>query len=323
MSRGNQEVKRISRREFLQGVAILGGGAALAACTPQPAEPEVVKETVEVEKVVEVEKTVEVEKVVVATVPPRDAVEVTWWQPPIWRYGPDLETIAEDDPNAWPEDVIRRFQEEYPWITVLHEAVPWDQWGAKQSTAFASGEVPNVLYGHPTGSGMAEKGAAGLFEAVDDYFTQEELDNMISGAKSSMTAMTRMYGVPGFMNPSGGAISPLALETHGGAGLLDVLGEDRTGLTIEAIEEYGAEYGDGATRWILGIPTDHASAAYWMFGTWPKAFGARAWDEPQERWILHEQEGAVQAFDWLLRAQNETNLMVPNLPKDTPPLALR
>ncbi|MGC9347180.1 MAG: ABC transporter substrate-binding protein [Anaerolineae bacterium] len=63
--------KPLSRREFLRTVGIAGAGAFLASCaTP---EPEVIRETVEVEKVtektveVEVEKTVEVEKVVEVT----------------------------------------------------------------------------------------------------------------------------------------------------------------------------------------------------------------------------------------------------------------
>lgn len=303
---GSNGTRRVTRRQMLHALALSGAGAVLAACA---AQPKIMKDTVEVPK------TVEVEKVITAVPAARKSVEVTWWQPPVWRFGADLKTVATDNPNEWAEDAIRRFQEQYPWITVKHEAVPWDQWGAKQATAFASGEVPNVLYGHPTGSGMVDKVAAGLFESVDDYFTPEEIDNLIPAAKSSMTIMSRMYGVPGFMNPSGGAVSPSALQTHGGAGLLDAIGADRSGLTIEAIEKYGAEYGDNNTRWILGIPTDHASAAYWMFGTWPKGFGARAWDEPQERWILHEQEGAIQAFEWLLKAQNETGLMVPNMPR--------
>ena len=47
--------KKLSRRDFLRGAAIVAGGTALAACaTPTP---ETIKETVEVA----VEKTVEVE----------------------------------------------------------------------------------------------------------------------------------------------------------------------------------------------------------------------------------------------------------------------
>jgi len=63
--------KVLSRREFLRNAGIAAAGAILSSCaTP---EPQVIKETVEVEKIVE--KTVEVEKVVEKTV--EKIVEVT------------------------------------------------------------------------------------------------------------------------------------------------------------------------------------------------------------------------------------------------------
>jgi anaerobic selenocysteine-containing dehydrogenase len=51
--------KKLSRRDFLRASAVTAAGAALAACQPQ-----VVKETVEVEKVVEKEVEVPVAQTV-------------------------------------------------------------------------------------------------------------------------------------------------------------------------------------------------------------------------------------------------------------------
>ncbi|MEJ2593426.1 MAG: ABC transporter substrate-binding protein [Candidatus Thiodiazotropha sp.] len=59
--------KRITRREFLQGTALVATAAAASACCP--AEPEVVREEVEVTRVVEQEGETIVEQVVVTATP--------------------------------------------------------------------------------------------------------------------------------------------------------------------------------------------------------------------------------------------------------------
>ncbi len=60
--------KPLSRREFLKVISAASAGAVLSSCaTP---EPQVIRETVEVEKTVEVERTVEVEKTVQVEVTP-------------------------------------------------------------------------------------------------------------------------------------------------------------------------------------------------------------------------------------------------------------
>jgi len=62
------KAKKVSRREFLRGLTLAGGGAALAACT---AKTVVVKETVVVEGEAKV-----VEKVITATPLPKEAVNI-------------------------------------------------------------------------------------------------------------------------------------------------------------------------------------------------------------------------------------------------------
>jgi len=76
------------------------------------------------------------------------AQEVTYWQAPIWRYGADNKTVAGAGSDSWIADAIKRFEAKYPDIKVNLELIPWDQWGQKTATAFASGQVPNVLYGN-------------------------------------------------------------------------------------------------------------------------------------------------------------------------------
>jgi peptide/nickel transport system substrate-binding protein len=70
-----KERKRISRREFLQGAALVATAAAASACCPTT-EPEVIREEVEVTRVVEGEGETVVEQVIVTATPvPMEEVE--------------------------------------------------------------------------------------------------------------------------------------------------------------------------------------------------------------------------------------------------------
>lgn len=65
MSSEEKEDKRISRRKFVKGAAVVGVGGMLASCGSTP-EPQIIEKTVEVEKIVKetVEVPVEVTKIV-------------------------------------------------------------------------------------------------------------------------------------------------------------------------------------------------------------------------------------------------------------------
>jgi len=98
MSDTVQEPKKVSRRQFLQGLALAGGGAILAACAP-----EVVQETVVVKETVVVggeSDVVEVEKVVTATPPPKEPVKiVATSQMPIDTWDNSVERAKERLPH--------------------------------------------------------------------------------------------------------------------------------------------------------------------------------------------------------------------------------
>jgi len=125
------KARKLSRREFLRGAGLTGIGLTLAAAGCQP---QVVKETVEVEKVVEVEKTVEVEKVVEVTVeaPPAEQVVLThtfWGSSAEWQLW-----VAFDD----------QFSAENPDISVISEHIP-TQYENQIMMRRAAGDMPNVL----------------------------------------------------------------------------------------------------------------------------------------------------------------------------------
>ena len=130
--------EKLSRRDFLRVGAVTAAGAALAACQPQ-----VVKETVEVEKVVEqtvevpvaqtvevevekvVEQTVEVEKVVEV---PSEQVTLRFWH----HWGGNRIPLMEEQVN--------RFMAEYPYITVEMTLMPWDNRLQTLLTTIAAGD---------------------------------------------------------------------------------------------------------------------------------------------------------------------------------------
>lgn len=241
----------------------------------------------------------------------RQTTEITYWTPPIWRYGADNKTVTGAGSDEWIKDAIARFEAEYPSYKVKMEMIPWDQWGQKTTTAFASGDLPNVLYGNLS----PEKVDAGLYDPVDEYLTADMVADWMPGVKDNLSVYGHVYGVPAFQNPDMTAFSKTALDMHGGAGVLDAIGSDRGGLTFDMMKTYGDEFGDGRRRFFLGVPTDHGSIVYWTFGTWLSGWGVQSWSDDHSRWIVAEQENAIKAFQWYLDAQNEWDLMIPNLPK--------
>jgi len=301
--------KSLSRRDFLRAAGMVAGGAVLAACTTTTPTPETitVKETVVVEGEAQVVKetvVVEgetVEKVITATPAAREPVSITWWQAPIWRYAPDNETILGAGSAAKGFDLIERFQEKEPWVTVTMELIPWDQWNQKITTGFASGDVGNVMYSVAN----AGRTAAGLLDPVDDYLTEDMLSNWLPGLQQSVTVGGRIYCIPMFVNPWFTTFSQTALEKYGCGDLITEVGPDRDGVTFELMLKYGAMFRDKASRYFLGVPCDHGSILYWMFGSWLEAWGVKSWDDAEEKWIVAENPAAVDAFDWLVNAAKD------------------
>jgi len=244
-------------------------------------------------------------------VPAAKKIEITYWQAPIWRYAADNETVLGPGSDDWINDAIRRFQEANPDVVVSMELIPWDQWGQKVATAFATGTLPNVIYNQLT----ADRIQAGLFEPLDDYLSADMLGNWLPGLQNALNIFGRIYGIPAFLNPHMSALSKTALQKHGGEGIIEAAGDDRSGLTIEAMQEYGQGFSDGSTRFFFGVPTDHGSVVYWMFGSWLEGWGVQSWSDDEERWIVHEQDNAIKAFEWLVEAQNTWKILIPNLPK--------
>jgi ABC-type glycerol-3-phosphate transport system substrate-binding protein len=147
------ESKKHSRREFLRTAALGAAGAFLAACQPRTV---IVKETVEVEKekivtqVVEVEK--EVTKIVAGTPVVQKVVETQVVEKVVTAPPPTAEPVEISFMNFWSgtrvplmDEVIARFQEEFPHITVENAITPGDNQVQARATALASSSPPSLI----------------------------------------------------------------------------------------------------------------------------------------------------------------------------------
>jgi multiple sugar transport system substrate-binding protein len=184
--------KKLSRRDFLRASAVTAAGAALAACQPQ-----VIKETVEVEKVVEqtvevpvaqtVEVVTEIEKTVVveATAPPPEEATV------IIFVGFGTGTSAEQ--IAVHEEIAEEFNAQSDMIKAEFLTSVYAENQAKFSTLVAAGTPPDICM--PIGVG----GVSQNFEAWADITPYVERDNYDLGVYFGAT---------------------VDLHTHAGKGLL-------------------------------------------------------------------------------------------------------
>ena len=316
---------KTSRRQMLKLLATGAAGATLAACAPQVVtavvtqlvpvpQTQVVQQTVQVPVVqtAVVTQNQVVTQVITATPAPRNPVTINWWQAPIWRYAPDNTTVVGAGSDAKGVDDVNRFQAKFPWITVKMELIPWAQWAQVIATGFASGAVANVIYSQQN----AARVQSGLLEPLDDYLTSAITDNWLPGMKQSLTYFGRVYGVPWATNPQFTTFSQTSLDKFGATQLTTDVGADRSGVTFDLLSKYGQTYGDKKTRFFWGVPMDHGSILYWMFGAWLEGWGVQAWDATEERWQVADNPNSVKAMQWMLDAAN-AGVMPPakSLPK--------
>jgi len=277
--------KTISRREMLKLMAMGTAGVALAACTTPATQAPTAMPT----------------SAPTAVVTPTAApVTITWLQAPIWRFAVDNTTVLGAGSDAKPKDFIARFQAANPNITVNLQLVGWDQWSAKVTTMIASGQMSNVLYGLLN----VARAQAGIFAPLDSYLTPDITGNWLNGAQKLLTFNGHVYGLPWDYNPSFIVLNQSSLEANGAGGIIQDVGTDRSGLTFDMMTKYAGMYDDNKTRYFFGVPTDHGSILYWMFGAWLEGWGVTTWNADQSKYIAADDPKATQAMQWLLDGAN-------------------
>lgn len=165
-------MSKFTRREFLLSTGLLGIGALLAACAPKATPtPEAPKAPTQPPAAVQ-------PTAVPATPPPKPAAEkikVEWMN---WWGGAREELMNE---------VIRRFEAEFPDIHVENQVQPWDAREQRAATAIASGTPPGLIMVTRT---EAQKFAyEKLIIPIDDYISARGHDVYDIFLRSEIDAM--------------------------------------------------------------------------------------------------------------------------------------
>ncbi|HHY09806.1 MAG TPA: extracellular solute-binding protein [Firmicutes bacterium] len=114
---------------------------------------------------------------------------ITLWDAPRW---PD----AEDDKFHWIKKKIAEFEELKPGVKIELIETPWAELGDKLAVAIAGRAWPDIVPVDISGAINRNHLEQGVVEALDDFFTAEELDDFFPGALEAYTYKGKLYGVP-------------------------------------------------------------------------------------------------------------------------------
>jgi multiple sugar transport system substrate-binding protein len=262
--------KRINRRDFLRLSAGLAGAALAGCATP---EPQVIRETVEVEKevtkIVEKEVVKEVEKLVTAE--------------PV-----SLNVIHGPDETGWTAKEYERFEE----LTGIHvEVTTVPYWGHREKLLadFAAKGGAYDFYVIDCIE-VAEYAAGGWALDVTDWITPEMKEDILPFAAEGMIYQGKWYGLPFISEWKSTVYNAKKFSDAGFDGLASTF--DDFVVQCQAIQDAGlAKYG-AAWSWFQGecLICDFAALA--------ACFGGQFFTEQNEP--LFNEGGAVDALQWMV-----------------------
>jgi len=210
------------------------------------------------------------------------------------------------DDNAVFADVIAAFEEENPGATVEYTPTPWDTIIEKYTTAFASGNPPDIIYAF---TGGYVDGVVGHCYDIRDIFDDEEFAYLNKGVADSLLGETTVDGkliaIPYF---TAGAAFVYNID------LLNEAGFDRPPDTVEELVAYAKaltkdfngdgkidQYGYGQ----LSYDTAEAKPEFFLFD-----YGYNLFNEDMSG-IGYSDSGALDAFKLIDRLWNVDKTAVP------------
>jgi ABC-type glycerol-3-phosphate transport system substrate-binding protein len=210
-----------------------------------------------------------------------------------------------DDPAVF-ADVIAAFEADNPGATVEYTPTPWDTIIEKYTTAFASGNPPDIIYAF---TGGYVDGVVGQCYDIRDIFDDEELGYLKKGVADSLLGETTVDGkliaIPYF---TAGAAFVYNID------LLNDAGFDRPPDTIDDLISYARaltkdfdgdgkidQYGYGQ----LSYDTAEAKPEFFLF-----AYGYNLFNEDMSS-VGYNDSDAFNAFKLIDRLWNADGTAVP------------
>jgi len=272
--------KQLSRRMFLRGAAVGAGALVLASCQPKVVEvTKVVKETVVTEK--------EVEKVVTATPASKGPVTIQWLN----FWGGEREPLM--------IEVIKRFEEEYPYITVENVLGPDDRREEQAATAVASKTPPSLIMVPRVG---AQKFAhEGLIVPIDDYIEARGIDLYDVFYKGEIDNCKWAGHYWSYPNPTGGGATCIWFYTKKplrDAGF-DPEAPPKTWQEVEEVVKATTVIKDGEL-----LKAGMSSVNSFNFPAWLYCNNGQYYGDDSKQ-LLFNQPEAVETLEWMLKLREE------------------
>ena len=265
----------ISRRAMLKLMGFAAAGSALAACTA-PVAP------------------VAAPAGEGAAAPAQAATVVRFWN--VW--GAAREELM--------NQIIARFEEENPGITVQNLVQPFERREENLFTALASGDPPEVLMA--SRAEVLKFADDGLIVPITDYVTQNnlDLDLFYPSEIGNFYWKDQLYSMP---MPTGGGVTSLTLVNYdmiNAAG-----GEPSVPQTWSTLEEMAKAYTEIDDKGIVKIGANVGSSASDFFAWLYCNTGAIYSDDLRQ--VAFGSEQGVQTLEWMVNFTNGINGGIQNV----------
>ena len=198
-----------------------------------------------------------------------------------------------------PQDMLDEFKEE-TGITVNVQTMAWDDIHDKIVTSSAAGQAPADITEFDW-SWVGQFGAAGWYEPLDKYFSEEFFADISTSSIFEYNGNT--LGVPYFNDFR---VTYINTEHFEEAGINDYMNSSE-----ELIEQAKKIKAETDVQYPLGIPLSatEGSATPWYLMT--KALGGELFDENWNPLFGEEDSAGYKAMEILINSLNENNIVDP------------
>jgi multiple sugar transport system substrate-binding protein len=269
MSNGSRTLTRRTMLQFMGGVAATGVVAACApAVAPAPGGG--------------------------AAAPAQSDLTIRFWN--VW--GAAREELM--------NQIIARFEEENPGVTVQNLVQPFERREENLFTALASGDPPEVLMA--SRAEILRFANDGLIAPIDDYVAANslDLDRFYASEIDNFYWKDKLYSMP---MPTGGGVTSLTLVNYD---MLRAAGrEDQVPATWAELEEMSKAFTEIDDKGIVKIGATLGTAASDFFG-WLYCNGGSIYSEDLTKVDFANEQG-VQTLEWMVNFTNEINGGVQNV----------